>query len=493
MNNEQLVYYYNKRAMEHLKEQNFEESLRCLMKAQESVNQDITKNASKLKALTFNNFGIYYKSLQKYDIAMKYLQKSMKIQKIKYDPITLAGTYMNMSAIFSQTGDHNTALSNASIALKILKAEASKSSKNIPALILALHNIGIEYESLGDIEKAASTYKYGLDLSQQFLGNSHQYTSILLKYYLAISEKGKKYYFERAKISSSNGNSKNNEEFVLPKVNKYFSQGPSPSNDKKKAKTKSKLYKTHIFSDGEVETKDSFPDIGKPSTFGGRIKNSPAKKDYINTLEKKVTFLQSQLFDFENRYKKLEKNKVTPSRKRPPSLAVQKKVSKSIKIIKEQAAIIIQKFWRRYKAQKQLKILKQNKYMRFKGITRVKISKESPKPNFLSKLQTLEIKNLASPTPKYKQPIKPSEAFRRYSLHPITESKIETKAQKATLIQSHIRRFIQQRKYKRYRAAAIKIQSHIRRYLVNSLFQSIILAVKFIQKQWRSYHALKTS
>lgn len=490
MNSEQLVYYYNKRAMEHLKEQNFEESLRCLMKAQEGVNQDITKNVSKLKALTFNNFGIYYKSLEKYDIAMKYLQKSMKIQKFVYDPITLAGTYMNMSAIFSQTGDHKTALSHASVGLKILKAETSKSSKNIPALILALHNIGIEYESLGDIEKAASTYKYGLDLSQQFLGNSHQYTSTLLKYYLAISEKGKKYYFERAKISSSDSNSNNNEEFVLPKVQKHFSQGPSPSNDKKKAKTKSKMYKTHIFSDGEVDNADSFPEIGKPSTFGGRIKNAPTKKNYINTLEKKVTFLQSQLFDFENRYKKLEKNKITSSRIKPPNL-VQKKASKSIKVIKEQAAIIIQKFWRRYKAQKQLKILKQNKYLRFKGVARVKLPKESPKPNFLTKLQTLEIKNHPSPIPKYKQPIKPSEAFRRYSLHPITESKIETKAQKATLIQSHIRRFIQQRKYKRTRAAAIKIQSHIRRYLVSSLFQNIILAVKFIQKQWRSYHALK--
>ncbi|OMJ73047.1 hypothetical protein SteCoe_28376 [Stentor coeruleus] len=491
MNSEQLVYYYNKRAMEYLKEQNFEESLKCLMKAQENVNQDITRNTSKYKALTFNNFGIYYKSLQKYDIAMKYLQKSMKIQKVVYDSVTLAGTYMNMSAIYSQIGDHNTALSHASIALKILKAEASKSSKNIPALILALHNIGIEYELLGDIQKAASTYKYGLDLSQQFLGNSHQYTSILLKYYLAISEKGKKYYFERAKINSSISISKNHEEFVLPKVQKYFSQRPSPSNDYKKAKTKSKLYKTHIFSDGEVETKNSFPDIGKPSTFGGRIKNVPTKKNYINTLEKRVTFLQSQLFDFENRYKKLEKNKVAPSRKKPSNLAVQKKVSKSIKVIKEKAAVIIQKFWRRYKAQKQLKTLKQTKNMRFKGITRVKVPKESPKPNFLTKLQTLEIKNLSTPTPKYKQPIKPSEAFRRYSLHPITESKIETKAQKATLIQSHIRRFIQQRKYKRIRDAAIKIQSHIRRYLVNSLFQSITLAVKFIQKQWRSYQAQK--
>ena len=349
---ENQVQQLNKQAMDELRFDNYNESLRLLTKALDLLQKVTSKNIYKLQAITYNNMGCYYKTTGKNEVALNYLQKALTIEKTAdFDASNLAGTHLNICAIYSQANDHTNALSHAITALKLLRnACTTNSMKNITTLIIALHNTGIEYESIGNIEKAASTFKYGLELAQQYLGNKHQYTTALLKSFLAITTTEKKFYFEKSKNLEK---IKNNERIIikrntnnqdsLPKVSRRTSQQNSPK-QKYATVEKNKKIRSQMQTADELIVRQELPLIEKPQTFGGRVKKSP-KTEYVNSLEEKINFLQSQLIGFEKRYKNLEdvaskneENFEKTQRKSPIKQNIMQK-----KRLKEKAAIMIQK------------------------------------------------------------------------------------------------------------------------------------------------------
>ena len=67
----------------------------------------------KLLGVTFNNLGWYYKQRGKPQVALKYLNNAASLEKGVNDPVSEAGTYINISAILSSTGKHKAALEAA--------------------------------------------------------------------------------------------------------------------------------------------------------------------------------------------------------------------------------------------------------------------------------------------------------------------------------------------------------------------------------------------
>lgn len=91
-----------------------------------------------------NNLGCYYKRTGKPNVAMKYLNKALNLEK-KHQIGNVSETYVNMCAIYSAMGKHDVALQYALEALDNFQKQAHE---NYTSLAIVYNNIGIEYEYL---------------------------------------------------------------------------------------------------------------------------------------------------------------------------------------------------------------------------------------------------------------------------------------------------------------------------------------------------------
>ena len=448
MQAEVQIQQLNKQAMDELRYENYSEAFKLLIKAQEMLGKVNSKNLYKLQAITYNNLGCFYKATGKNEAALNYLHNALIIEKTPdFDASNLAGTHLNICAIHSQSGDHTTALTHAITALKLLKGICVDNSvKNITTLAIALHNTGIEYEAIGDIEKAAATYKYGLELAQEYLGNKHQFTTALLKSFLAITTTEKKYYFERSKNAMKTGNKKAMKSTVvgLPKVMRRTSQEFSPvfrntkyENKEKKSlrdkrealevyesKDKQKKFRTKMQTANEIAVRQELAMNEKPKTFDGRMKRSP-HSDYVNALEEKIDFLQSQLVGFEKRYKELEEITMKKPRRFSQGDVNKKNMSNKMeRINKEKAVVCIQKNWRAYLARNEVLRVREAKLRKNieKDLEELEILKKKIMKNKFQRKHSGN--NSHSPALSSERA---SEARRKYSLDPITETMNEAK------------------------------------------------------------------
>ena len=58
---------------------------------------------NKLLAITLNNIGCYYRRIDKPNVALKYLKKALEVEVFSLDDkASVAGTHLNICAIFSQ-------------------------------------------------------------------------------------------------------------------------------------------------------------------------------------------------------------------------------------------------------------------------------------------------------------------------------------------------------------------------------------------------------
>jgi len=91
----------------------------------------------KLFSLTLNNFGCYYKKVRKPNAALKYLKAALNLEKADkgITKVELAGTYLNLCAIYSGLNRHFDAVQNAVKAIHLVKRslryiDKNKSNKN---------------------------------------------------------------------------------------------------------------------------------------------------------------------------------------------------------------------------------------------------------------------------------------------------------------------------------------------------------------------------
>ena len=325
---ESLVLNWNKLAMENLREEKYSEAFRLLQKSEELLKYPDGTDSSKLLAITYNNFGCFYKKTQKYSIALKYLFRALEIEiSSTIDKTNLAGTHLNICTVYSTTNQHSKALSHGILAVKLLK-EANDFDKNLStmtSLIIALHNTGLEYEFLRDFDNAINTYKCGMDLGIKYLGNDHPITTTLFKsYYNSVS--GQSNNDSKPQIKLFKGKNEG-----LPNINSL-----SFRNKRNKS---SKKFKTQILNSAGARTgsdkgfgeeknkRKHLPSLEKPKTVAKRSKRV-VNDIKVQGLEGKISELQNQILAFQRKYKDLE----------------EKAFNSKPQISQTQAAIIIQRF-----------------------------------------------------------------------------------------------------------------------------------------------------
>ena len=462
---EPLVLNWNRLAMDHLREDQLPEALKLLHKAEELLKYPDGTDLSKLQAITYNNLGCYYRKSHKYPTALKYLTKALDIEVNSIsDKTNIAGAHLNICSVLSSMSQHEKALSHGILAIKYLKDanEIEKTSTTLVSLIVALNNTGYEYEVLKEKDNALSTYKCGLDLAVKHLGQDHQITAALFKSY--------------SNLLSSSSNTNKSKVQIMKKKTQALPNLKSLTIRNKSLATKSKFINSVYDKSGQrtgsnkifAENVDrkNLPAIDKPRTVVKRQKRV-IRDDKVLGLEEKIAELQNQISVFQKKYKNLE-------------------AQVSRKLNKQQAAVIIQRFWRR--CLRKLKIRPSSK-------AKIAIRElEAMKKQFpIEKKEKIVVPGVVRYKDNYENfQIKPVGYHRNYRpikipMDSIRESKLETKEMKAVLIQSVIRQFLARKRFKNLKKSAIKIQKAFRTFQLKRLFGDIKQAIICIQRFWRSY------
>lgn len=168
--------------------------------------QDLLKKAevfaegnARMKAITFNNLACLFRKTNKLRNALNYLEMALALE---YSCLTDSDEdvteclkisnpceiHLNICAILSQLGKHEQALHHAMKALVLIQDEligqAETSLAGQPSLesrqtvmIIALHNIAVEYEYLKQFQSALLTYQKARDFAFKMLGEAHPFSA----------------------------------------------------------------------------------------------------------------------------------------------------------------------------------------------------------------------------------------------------------------------------------------------------------------------------
>lgn len=178
---EELTSCYNALAMRHVDEPEY--AFELLRKA-DIITAPAGRLASRpatrlrLRAITLNNLGCYYKRRGKLHAALHCLERALKIEASAPSVENPAGTHLNVCAVLSQLGRHAEALRHAGGAVRILEeqvaAAESASAEVEPAmasvLAIALHNRAVEREFLGMLGAARDDYEDARALAERAVG-----------------------------------------------------------------------------------------------------------------------------------------------------------------------------------------------------------------------------------------------------------------------------------------------------------------------------------
>lgn len=175
---EDTVLRCNQQAMEFMNNNNFTESAKLLLKANQILtNLTPTYSVIKLKAVTLNNLGCVYKRGDDNSKALHYLTQALDYEKRLPEEYTnIAGTHLNLCAIKSHLDDHNSALDHALAAVNIIQRNYTGKQEFVTTLVAAYHNAGIEYQFLNRKIEANNFFRQGFDLASKNLGKNHVLT-----------------------------------------------------------------------------------------------------------------------------------------------------------------------------------------------------------------------------------------------------------------------------------------------------------------------------
>lgn len=187
---EALILTCNRQAMDLLRAQEQQQALALLLRAEAQVQTlPPSQTQAKLRSITLNNLGCFYKRAAQPLQALEYLQAALDLAADS-DRTNLAGTHLNICAIKSQLGNHHQALQHALEALRLLNACLQAPSPNqVTTLVIAHHNAGVELEYLRQGEQAAEAYRQGLDLANHHLGIAHPLAASLQRSYLTALDR----------------------------------------------------------------------------------------------------------------------------------------------------------------------------------------------------------------------------------------------------------------------------------------------------------------
>lgn len=177
INFDNSVVSYNKQAMIALKHDQVKVAFNLLTQAKNILDRKNILKKTKLLALTFNNFGCFYKKVGDMPSAVKFLQKSVaEGSKEQFDIVNLAGTHLNLCTIYSLIAEHSQALSHAMSAINLLKSHPKDSESYIFSLVMAYQNAGMEHENMSQYKDSLKYYQEGLNFSLSSLGENNELT-----------------------------------------------------------------------------------------------------------------------------------------------------------------------------------------------------------------------------------------------------------------------------------------------------------------------------
>ena len=187
---EEFILNLNRDAMNYLKEENYSLALETLQSADKMLKTIDQASNNKLQAITLNNFGCFYKRINKPNVALRFLKKACQKESIEpVDNTNLAGTLLNICAIYSQLGKHDLALEHGCKALHLVEKCESSSPNLVSTLIIGYHNTGVEYEFLDQMKQAVECYKAAWQCASKQLGENNPLTQSIHKSYNEALEK----------------------------------------------------------------------------------------------------------------------------------------------------------------------------------------------------------------------------------------------------------------------------------------------------------------
>jgi len=142
----------------------------------------------RLRAVTLNNLGCYYKKKGRLRTALKCLGKALKIEARLKDVKNPADTHLNICACQSQLGRHTEALEHAQAALILLQDELFSSSglesegppkERVAVMAIAYHNVAVEQEYLKKYDLAIQSYTKAKEIAEKHLGPNQGITTVL--------------------------------------------------------------------------------------------------------------------------------------------------------------------------------------------------------------------------------------------------------------------------------------------------------------------------
>jgi tetratricopeptide (TPR) repeat protein len=134
----------------------------------------LAKNDNHAQAITFNNLSCYYRKANQPSKALGYLKTALVLEQ------DIPNTHLNLCAVYSQIGKHDSALSYAMQAVIILQEsvlgvldDEIKVKELAPVLVVAYHNMAVELEYLKRNSEALMMYGKAVKFAEEYLGEGH--------------------------------------------------------------------------------------------------------------------------------------------------------------------------------------------------------------------------------------------------------------------------------------------------------------------------------
>ena len=515
---EKLIFTYNKKAMDFLRNENFKKSLIYLTKAEEALNSDFSENQHKLLGITFNNFGCFYKRTGNPQLALNYLKKALDLEyKPPINYTNLAGTHLNMCAILSKIGEHSKAIDHAIKAMNLSLSRIKEDPKLLNTLIVSHHNAGIEYENLGQSMEAKKMYMKGLKITVDNFGENHPLVSVLrssIKGLIAnvnssispLRSTPAGLHLSRASAPRCTRSTSNN-----PELSSAFKS--REKSDTVRYITGERLqpmskFQRDEFRTREVKTRKRIHNNARSliKELDGESSSITEKKNNDNKNDSKVKSEDNEntsKIEGDPKPENIEKTEIAANIEKI-SIATQVEFHdrKYFKDVRQKAAVIIQKHCRGFLAKKQMKNLKYE--------LQIKLAEESMK---IAKDKLRSLKEMGK---SIRAPNKPREILpvaykdkieqralrtgsivgaRRVSLLSTIPEENDSVQSKAITIQKYWRGWKSRKNFLQSKQSAVMLQKNIRKYQVKKLYLKIREAIIFIQRTWRLHlkHHSKTS
>ncbi|CAG9321418.1 unnamed protein product [Blepharisma stoltei] len=491
----------NKLAVEHLRNDNYDLSLDLLKKAEVLVNSSKSENLTKLKGITLNNLGCFYKRVGKFHPALHYFNKALEIEiESPNDLINYAGCHLNICAIRSQVGEHEKALSHAMKALNILNLHFETNPNLITSLAIAYHNAGIEFGYLNQPDEAMKFYKKGYDIAVAKLGKNNQITISLKKgleksittipdISLRASHKNRTNFdtnnFKKSKKKGPSSLPPSHNRENLPLLNDSFSTPKymlSSNKENPRFYTGDRLQPMHKILEPSYKLQ-----LINPMTKTEKRKKAASRQEYTALIKELDGTYRTKTPG--RTLKPITPGSINNSVYTNQSIQVDmfNKPKTPLRQYKTSAAIIIQKHWRGFMTRK--------KYQMSLCKEKIKKAEEKAKAAILEleKLQTQKKKLFLKQYFKASaQPIQIKKFDRNIHENIMFNHKVKGKNIKKDciiIIQSHIRRWLVQNRYKKFKAAR-RIQKFVRGFLTRKIYKHIYSAILLIQRFYRNYKKL---